>query len=1228
MTQSAYFRYPHVHGELVAFTAEDDVWIAPLDGGRAWRVSADNVPVSHPRISPDGTTVAWTSTRDGAPEVHTAPVDGGPSRRLTHWGSPRTTVRGWTPDGRVLALAAHDQPSARRCWARAVPLDGGPAELLPYGPVGDVVTGPGGQTVLLSAPMGREAAWWKRYRGGTAGKLWIDRAGDGGFVRLHEDLDGNIEYPVWAGERIAFLSDHEGVGALYSSLPDGGGLLRHTPLDGFYARHAAGDGTRVVYASAGELLLLDDLSGAAPRRLDVRLGGQRTDLQPHPVSAARWFGAAWPDHTGRGSAVSVRGAVHWVTHREGPARVLVSTPGVRARTPRVFRADGEEYVVWVTDAEGEDALEFAPATSAPATGIPATGVPATGVPATGTPSAGPSSAGPSSVGGADGTGAASQASEASEADEVSEASGPGKAGKAQRAGEARGAGGADGTEATDEADEADEAEAAATAGSAEGAGATDATGTVGSAGGADAAEVTGATGGTGATGPTEATGPTSGTGPTGGTGAPAGEGSASRTPSAPPRRIGAGRLGRVVGLAVAPDGTRAAVAAHDGRVLLVERLTGEIHQLDRSDHGDASGLVFSPDSAWLAWSHAGVGELRQLKLARTADGTVTEATPLRFRDYAPAFTADGKHLAFLSARAFDPVYDEHVFDLAFVDGARPHLITLAATTPSPFGPQRHGRPFEAPDKDETPDSEGAPTTRIDLEGLADRIVPFPVEAGRYSTLRAAKDGLLWLRHPMTGVLGSARATPDAPAPKADLERYDLLQRRVEHLASDADHFAVSGDGKRVLLWTDGTLRVVPSDRRAPADEDGDAHLTVDLSRVRQQIDPAAEWRQMYAETGRLMRDHFWRSDLGGVDWDAVLDRYRPVLDRVATHDDLVDLLWEVHGELGTSHAYVIPGGGWGHGDTQGLLGADLSRHADGHWRIDRVLPSETSDPRARSPLAAPGVAVRAGDAVLAVGGHPVDPVTGPAPLLAGTADRPVELTVLPAQGGPARHVVVVPLDDEEPLRYHDWVAGRRAHVDALSGGRLGYLHVPDMQAPGWAQIHRDLRLEVLREGLIVDVRENRGGHTSQLVVEKLARRIVGWDLPRGQAPVSYPQDAPRGPVVAVANEFSGSDGDIVNAAIKALGIGPVVGTRTWGGVVGIDSRYRLVDGTLVTQPKYAFWLEGQGWDVENHGVDPDVEVVQRPQDHRAGRDRQLDEAVRIALAALVERPAKTPPSVP
>ncbi|MEV7779104.1 PDZ domain-containing protein [Kitasatospora sp. NPDC088351] len=1070
----AYLRHPHLHGDLITFVAENDVWLAPLDGGRAWRLTADHVPVRRPRFSPDGRHIAFTSTRDGAPEVHVAPVDGGPSRRLTYWGSGQTQVQGWTADGRPVATTTAGQATLRRTWAHAVPLDGGEPVRLPYGPIGGLAQEPGGERTLLVSAFGAEPAWWKRYRGGRVGKLWIGRDE---FARVHEALDGHIESPLWVGgpdgSRIAFLSDHEGVGALYSSLPDGGDLRRHTTSpDGFYARGAATDGSRVVWHSAGDLWLLDDLEGAEPRRLDIRLAGPRAGRRPRPVAAAHWLESAAPDRTGRAGAVVVRGSVHWLTHREGPARVLAETPGVRGRLARVVPGeDGGQGVLWVTDAEGEDALEYAPAVL--------------------------------------------------------------------------------GTER---------------------------------------------------------------------------------------RRLAAGRLGRVLGLEVSPDGKQAAVAAHDGRVLLVTLADGTVHELAHSRDGEVSGLVFSPDSAWLAWSRPvpGLGSwsLRQIALANLATRTVGEVTQQRFVDTSPAFTADGKHLAFLSVRSFDPVYDSHAFDLSFPNGCRPYLVTLAADTPSPFGPQRAGRPVggeeEEPKGKKADGEEGAadapPATRVDLDGIADRIVPFPVEGGRFGDLKAAKDGVLWTRVPLIGELGDEAASLEDERPRPTLERFDFRKRRAEQLVDGLDSFEVSGDGTRLAVLDEGELRILPADHKASGEDD---EIGVDLARLRVTVDPAAEWRQMYEENGRLMRDNFWRPDLGGVDWAGVLERYRPLLDRLGSHDDLVDLLWEVHGELGTSHAYVLPRGI--HAEAarwQGQLGADLVKDGD-VWRIARILPGESSDPRARSPLAAPGAAVRPGDAVLAVNGRPVDAVTGPAPLLAGTAGQPVELTVAGKDGTDQRHPVIVPLTDEEPLRYHDWVAGRRAAVRELSGGRLGYLHIPDMQSAGWAQIHRDLRSEMAKEGVIVDIRENRGGHTSQLVIEKLARRIVGWDVARDIAsPVPYPGDAPRGPIVALANEFSGSDGDVVNAAIQALGLGPVVGTRTWGGVIGIDSQYSLVDGTLVTQPKYAFWTEGYGWGVENHGVDPDVEVPIAPHQWAAGEDPQLAEGVRIALAALAETPARTAPPLP
>jgi tricorn protease len=263
-----------------------------------------------------------------------------------------------------------------------------------------------------------------------------------------------------------------------------------------------------------------------------------------------------------------------------------------------------------------------------------------------------------------------------------------------------------------------------------------------------------------------------------------------------------------------------------------------------------------------------------------------------------------------------------------------------------------------------------------------------------------------------------------------------------------------------------------------------------------------------------------------------------------------------------------------------------------------------------------------------VDGQPVGP-DGPGPLLVGTAGKPIELTV--AGGGGAategqRRVVVTPLSSEGRLRYQDWVAARRAQVRELSGGRLGYLHVPDMVSEGWADFHRDLRGEMRRDGLILDVRNNGGGHTSQLVIEKLTRQIIAWNVPMGKQPVSYPMDAPRGPVVAVTDEWAGSDGDIVTAAIKARRIGPVVGARTWGGVIGIDvPLHELVDGTEISVPRYAFWFDDLGWGVENYGVDPDVEVLISPEDWEAGRDPQLQTAVAMALTALERNPPASPP---
>ncbi|MBO0775820.1 MAG: PDZ domain-containing protein, partial [Actinobacteria bacterium] len=641
------------------------------------------------------------------------------------------------------------------------------------------------------------------------------------------------------------------------------------------------------------------------------------------------------------------------------------------------------------------------------------------------------------------------------------------------------------------------------------------------------------------------------------------------------------------------------------------------------------GLSFAPDSAWLAWSQPGPRPLSRIRLARLDGSPPVDVTDGRFADDEPVFSTDGKYLAFLSRRSFDPVYDAHFFDLSFPYGCRPYLVPLAAATPSPFAPLSQGRAVseERPGSGAGPDRERAgsdepPTVTVDLAGLAARVVAVPVPEAQYSSLQAVAGGFAWLRHPVTGVLGEGLADPDQDRPRPALERFGLGRRECTELAAELDWFEVSGDGRQLVIRDHGELRVVPSERKA--EQDDPAACRVDLARARFLADPAAQRRHAFDEAGRFMRHDFWVPDLAEVDWDAVLGSYRELLPRLATPDDFADLLWEVFGELGTSHAYVRAAGGDGDQPGRvGMLGADLEQGPDGRWRVSRVLPAEPSDPRARSPLAAAGAVVGPGTALLAVDGRPVDPVTGPGPLLAGAARKPVELTL--SDGGGERRVVVTPLTSDRRLRYQDWVSANRRQVRELSGGRAGYLHVPDMMGEGWAHLHRDLRTEMAQDALVIDVRHNRGGHVSELVVEKLARRIMGWDLGRNVRPVTYPHDAPRGPVVALADEFAGSDGDMVTAAIRILGLGPVVGARTWGGVVGIDGFHTLADGTGMTVPRYAIWLDGFGWGVENHGVDPDVEVLRTPGDWASGRDPQLETAVALAVESLASRPPARAP---
>ncbi len=680
-------------------------------------------------------------------------------------------------------------------------------------------------------------------------------------------------------------------------------------------------------------------------------------------------------------------------------------------------------------------------------------------------------------------------------------------------------------------------------------------------------------------------------------------------------------VGRVTSLLAAPRGSLVAIATHRNEVMIGDVASGELVAVDRSDFGRTDHLAWSPDAAWLAYSFAASNRHVAIKLHEVAARRSVLVTKPEFRDFCPAFDPDGRYLYFLSYRTFDPVYDSVQFELSFPRAARPYLIALQAGGAPPFDPLPKG--LKA---DREPDAAAPPPPlRIDLDGIALRIAPFPVPENRFGQIAGGAGGkVVWTVMPVAGAHGRG-GHKDKPG---TLELFDFATLRTETLMARADSFTLAADHVTLVVREGRRLRAIAIDRKPEDDAKAAAERApsrksgwIDLQRIRVSVDPPAEWRQMLREVWRLQRDQFWVADMSGLDWNEVYRRYAPLAERVATRGELSDLIWEMQGELGTSHAYEM--GGDHRKPPQialGHLAADLEFvEADQSYAIRRIVTGDAWDAGADSPLNAVGVEARVGERILAVNGQRVSRERPPQALLVHQAGSKVELS-LATDGAAPRRVTLTTLADDVPARYREWVEANRARVHEESGGRVGYIHLPDMMSAGFAEFHRYFSAECDRDGLIVDVRFNRGGHVSQLLLEKVARKRIGYDIQRWSQPEPYPSEAVAGPVVALTNEHAGSDGDIFSHSFKLMGIGPLVGKRTWGGVIGIWPRHALVDGTETTQPEFSFWFKDVGWGVENHGTDPDVEIDNAPQDAAAGRDRQLETALATTLR-LIERDA-------
>jgi tricorn protease len=687
-------------------------------------------------------------------------------------------------------------------------------------------------------------------------------------------------------------------------------------------------------------------------------------------------------------------------------------------------------------------------------------------------------------------------------------------------------------------------------------------------------------------------------------------------------------IGRVVAMEAAPAGSRVALANHRNEVLLIDIESGAAQVISSSKFGRSDHLAWSADGAWLAFPVVTSMRHSAIRMYEVASGKTVAATSGEFRDYCPSFDPQGRYLYFLSARTFDPVYDSVHFDLSFPRGTRPYLVALQAAGRAPFDPEPRGFGKPAGKKEEAEEAKAA--LRVDVEGLERRIAAFPVAEGLYRQIAGIKGKVLWTVFEPVGAHGRGghREGPGR------LESFEFETVHKETLLEKIDAFSLSHDGKTMVVREGKRLRALeagakPDDKVEGFPEHSRKTGWIDVERIRVSVEPVLEWRQMLREVWRLQRDQFWVTDMSGVNWEAMYRRYEPLLARVATRGELSDLIWDLHGELGTSHAYEFEGD---HRKppalSLGALAADLRFDAaSGGYEIVQIATGDAWDAGADSPLNAVGVEARIGERILAVNGQSLSRERTPQSLLVHQAGAKVELTLGSAQGE-KRTVLATLLKDEVPARYRDWVERNRRWVHEQSKGRVGYVHLPDMMSAGYAEFHRYFILECERDGMIIDVRYNRGGHVSQLLLEKVARRRIGYAIARWEGPFPYPEDSAFGPLVALTNEHAGSDGDIFSHCFKLMKIGPLVGKRTWGGVIGIWPRHRLVDGTETTQPEFSFWFSDVGWAVENYGTDPDREVDNAPQDHAAGRDRQLETALAVALERIEASPPQRPAPQP
>lgn len=703
------------------------------------------------------------------------------------------------------------------------------------------------------------------------------------------------------------------------------------------------------------------------------------------------------------------------------------------------------------------------------------------------------------------------------------------------------------------------------------------------------------------------------------------------------------------GLQWSPDGSKLYFSGNEREVYEVNVASASCKEILRSERMGIRSFVLSPGGAWAAYSDELPNEISAIFLFDIASRKSYQVTDRWYDASSPVFSQDGKYLFFTSAREARSQYSRMEWNAMFSMDSYVFVLPLAADTPNPValssdeysaeasekeGPKGPGGPGAGPGAG-GPKPEAAATTKVDIEDIALRITPLPLSAGAYRLVLAKDDKLYYSSF---GGFGPGMGGPGGPGMGGGgLKVFDLKTLKTSD-GPESNYVAYTPDYSKALARNAGKLSVVPFGSgggkggpggKGPGSSD-DGGVPTDEADI--MVDHAAEWAQIFDESWRVTRDNFYVENMHGVDWEAMHDKYAVMLPYVRHRDDLSYLIGEMLGELNVGHAYITSGESPEVTRIKtGLLGAQYSKDSKtGAFKIEKIFAGANWDSALRSPLTEPGIDAKVGEYITMVNGIPASGLTDPGEALIGKAEKTVSLTIASsASGKDARTVFVKPIADESELAYYEWVQRNIAIVDKLSGGKIGYIHIPDMGQPGLKMFAKLFYTQLDKQALIIDDRMNGGGNTSPMIIERLQREVYRVTMYRNGANGTVPDRAFHGPKVCLIDKYSSSDGDLFPYGFRKLGLGQLIGTRSWGGIVGISGSRQYVDGQDMRTPFFTSYSTDGEWIIEGHGVDPDIEVDINPFDDWNGTDAQLEKAVSVLLEQIKDyQPLPGTPAAP